>query len=140
MTGVGPWIAVQPREKPAAILGKLPMKAGVMHRFKIPGTIVPSTATGILVFAWVGHQRRSRRRLVLARRRWRSRGWRELLLPPGGLLVRRRATNSQAFWLPMPADRIVQATLSGADLPGATNRAKWRSMATSRPDTSGPRP
>jgi len=31
------------------------------------------------------------------------------------------ATNSQAFWLPMPADRIVSATMFGADLPDDSN-------------------
>ena len=54
MSGVGPWVAVQPLMNPAAILGKMPMRAGVTHRFHIPASVVPPTATGILVFAWAG--------------------------------------------------------------------------------------
>lgn len=124
MNGVGPWVAVQPRDKPAAILGKLPMKSGVTHRFKIPLSVVPAGATGILVFAWVG---------VSAAPGGVS-FWHVAVGVPGGgenffsLLVDcssgGSATNSQAFWLPMPADRIVHATLSGADLPNPSNQGE----------------
>ena len=120
---VGPWIAVQPREKPAAILGNLPMKSGVTHRFKIPVSVVPS-ATGILVFAWVG---------VSAAPGGVSYWHIGVAVPGGGenffsLLIDCSsggvATNSQAFWLPMPADRIVHATLYGAGQPGASNQGE----------------
>ena len=113
---MGPWIAVQPREKPGAILGNLPMKSGVTHRFKIPVSVVPS-ATGILVFAWVG---------ITAARPGVC-YWHVAVGVPGGandffsLLVSCSsgimASNSQAFWLPMPADRIVHATMTGGAVP-----------------------
>jgi hypothetical protein len=117
--GVGPWIAVQPSQKPAAILGKLPMQSGVTHRFKIPVSVVPDGATGILVFAWVG----------VAAALGGVSYWHVGIGVPGGgvnffsILVScssgTNATNSQAFWLPMPADRIVHATVHGAALPVA---------------------
>lgn len=121
MNGAGPWVAVQPRDNPAAILGKLPMKPGVTHRFEIPVGVAPTSASGILVFAWIGA----------------SAGaggvsfWHVSVGVPGGgvnffsLLIDRTsgspATNSQAFWLPMPADRVVHATMFGADLSETTS-------------------
>ena len=121
MSGVGPWIAVQPGENRAAILGNLPMKSGVVHRFKIPLSVVPATAAGILLFAWVG----------ISSNQAGGTYWHVAVgVPRGGenffsLLVKYSsggsATNSQAFWLPMPADRIVSATMFGADLPGDSN-------------------
>ena len=121
MTEGGPWIAVQPRQHPAAILGNMPMRSGVTHRFKIPVNVVPSGATGILVFAWVGVSAAAAGVYF----------WHVAVGIPGGsndffsLLVRcssgGSATNSQAFWLPMPSDRFVHATLFGADLPDAEN-------------------
>ena len=117
---IGPWIAVQPSQKPAAILGKLPTQSGVTHRFKIPVSVVPDGAAGILVFAWIGISGASGGGSY-----WHV----EVGVPGGGvnffsLLVScssgGAATNSQAFWLPMPADRIVRATLAGATLPAAT--------------------
>ena len=121
MTGIEPWIAVQPLKQPAAILGKLPMKPGVTHRLKIPVSVVPSGATGVLVFAWVGVTAPTTGVCF----------WHVGVGVPGGttdffsLLVSvssgGSATNSQVFWLPMPADRIVHATMFGAAAPDATS-------------------
>ena len=121
MSGVGPWIAVQPGDNRAAILGNLPMKSGVVSRFKIPLSVVPASATGILVFAWVG----------ITSQQAGGTYWHVAVGVPGGgenffsLLVKYTsggsATNSQAFWLPMPADRIVRATMVGPDLQDGSN-------------------
>ena len=119
MTGIEPWIAVQPQRQPNAILGKLPLQSGVTHRFTIPVKVVPDGATGILVFAWVG---------ITAARPGVC-YWHVGVGVPGGgnnffsLLVTCssgvNASNSQAFWLPMPADRVVHATMSGNAVPDA---------------------
>lgn len=122
MDRVGPWVAVQPLMNPAAILGKLPMKTGVTHHFHIPVSVVPPGAVGILVFAWAG---------VTGAAPAGVSAWHlSVAIPSGGedffsLLVRTlpgaAATNSQAFWLPMPRDAVLRATLLGADLPATGN-------------------
>ena len=121
MEVVGPWIAVQPRQKPTAILGKLPLQSGVTHRFKIPGNVVPDGATGILVFAWAGITANTGGVCY----------WHVAVDVPGGgnnffsLLLSctsgGSATNSQAFWLPMPTDRILHATMFGPVVPGSAS-------------------
>lgn len=122
MNGVGPWVAVQPLMNPAAILGKLPMRAGVTNRFHIPVSVVPPTATGILVFAWAG---------VSSAGAGGVSAWHVSVTIPGGgdnffsLLVKTlpgaAATGSQEFWLPMPRDAVIRVTLLGADLPATGN-------------------
>jgi len=122
MNGVGPWVAVQPRMNPAAILGKLPMRAGVTLRFRIPVSVVPAGATGILVFAWAG---------ITSDNPGGASFWHLSVTIPGGgenffsLLAKSASgsagTNSQAFWLPMPSDAMIQATLLGADLSDPDN-------------------
>jgi hypothetical protein len=107
---------------PAAILGKLPMRVGVTHRFHIPVSVVPPTAVGILVFAWAG---------VIGAGSGGVSAWHLSAAIPGSgenffsLLVRTlpgaAATNSQAFWLPMPRDAVLRAILLGADLPATGN-------------------
>ena len=121
LNSIDPWISVHPTKQPGAILGKLPLQSGVTNRFKIPVSVVPSGATGILVFAWCG---------VTAARPGVC-YWHVGVGVPGGdndffsLLVSCSsgvsATNSQAFWLPMPADRLVHATMSGSAVPDATS-------------------
>ena len=51
MTGVAPWVPVEPTTNPAAILGPLPFDLGSVS-MPIPTSVVPAGATGILVFAW----------------------------------------------------------------------------------------
>src|ERR1035437_142391 len=50
MTGVAPWVPVEPTTNPAAILGPLPFDLGSVS-MPIPTSVVPAGATGILVFA-----------------------------------------------------------------------------------------
>lgn len=106
-----PWVSVEPNDFPAAMLGNLPFTAGT-STFVLPPTVVPSDATGILVFMWAslagvnppfgfwhasvnvgeGHT-----------------NWFSLLVAgdPNGRSV---AANSQAFWLPMPVDGLLSVT------------------------------
>ena len=99
----------------------------------IPTSVVPATATGILVFAWaalsgenpgapgkyptlaywhvaaeVGPNRRNFFSLLVAG-------------DPTGASV---MCNSQAFWLPMPPTGVLTVTLNAADLTSPTNRGE----------------
>jgi hypothetical protein len=119
------WIPVEPNKNPAAILGPLPFRRGSVS-LPIPASVVPATATEILVFAWaalsgknpplaywhmaaeVGPHRRDFFSLLVAG-------------DPTGASV---MCNSQAFWLPMPRDGNLIATLHAADLTSPTNKGE----------------
>jgi hypothetical protein len=51
MAGIEPWVSVEPSSNSAAILGPLPFVPGSVT-YDIPTSVVPTSATGILVFAW----------------------------------------------------------------------------------------
>ena len=122
MYRVAPWISVEPNENSAAILGPLPFERGPVT-FSIPQTVVPSSATGILVFAWAAL---SGKNAPLAY--WHfstlladgSRNWFSLLVAgdPSGQSV---TCNSQAFWLPAPTDGKLTVTLFASDLASPSN-------------------
>jgi hypothetical protein len=122
---VAPWISVEPNKTPAAILGPLPFKRGSVT-FAIPRTVVPSSATGILVFAWVAL---SGKNAALAY--WHfastladgSQNWFSMLVAgdPSGQSV---ACNSQAFWLPRPSNGNLSVTLLANDLLSPGNRGE----------------
>ena len=125
MTGIQPWVAVYPAQNPPAILGDLPMKPGTVT-FEIPTSVVPSDATGILVFAWCaitgdnpggGY--------------WHvgvnvpgGQNWFSLMVVGSRFTERATVFNSQAFWLPMPSDGTLSVTLNGSNFPSAGNRGE----------------
>jgi hypothetical protein len=125
LRAVTPWISVEPDKNPAAILGPLPFKRGSVT-FPIPRTVVPASATGILVFAWAAL---SGKNAPLAY--WHvastladgSRNWFSLLVAgdPNGLSA---SCNSQAFWLPQPADGSLHVTLFANDLLSSSNHGE----------------
>jgi hypothetical protein len=109
---VAPWIPVEPNKNGAAILGKLPLKPGAKV-FRVPSTVVPSSAGGILIFAWArfaGPNPPLAYWHVGARLADGTENWFSLLVASGGDTV----CNSQAFWLPMPADGTVVVRLYAA--------------------------
>jgi hypothetical protein len=122
---VAPWISVEPNKTPAAILGPLPFKRGSVT-LSIPRTVVPASATGILVFVWAAL---SGKNAPLAY--WHvastladgSRNWFSILVAgdPSGQSV---ACNSQAFWLPQPTDGNLIVTLFANDLLSSGNRGE----------------
>jgi len=122
---VAPWISVEPNKIPAAILGPLPFKRGSVT-LAIPGAAVPATATGILVFAWAAL---SGKNAPLAY--WHfastladgSQNWFSLLVA-GDTNGQSVSCNSQAFWLPQPADGKLIVTLFANDLSSASNRGE----------------
>ncbi len=120
MTGVSPWGAVYPAENEAAILGNLPMALGTVS-YSIPTSVVPSDATGILVFAWcaisgnnpgVGYWH------VSVNLTGGGQNFFSLIAAGASHGERPLSFNSQAFWLPMPSDGNVYVTLGGANFPG----------------------
>ncbi len=125
MHRTAPWIPVEPSTTPAAILGPLPFKRGSVT-LPIPRSVVPSSAGGILVFAWAAL---SGKNPPLAYWHFAARlpdgtgDWFSLLVAgdPTGQSV---SCNSQAFWLPMPADGNLVVSLHVSDLPAAQNRGE----------------
>ena len=125
MFRVAPWISVEPSKNPAAILGPLPFTRGSLT-FSIPDTVVPTSATGILVFAWAALAGKN---APLAY--WHfstlladgSRNWFSLLVAgdPSGQSV---TCNSQAFWLPAPTDGTLTVTLFANDLASPANQGE----------------
>lgn len=122
MACVAPWISVEPSTNPDALLGNLPLTQGTVT-FAIPQSVVPDGATGILVFAWASLSG------VNPSVAWwhvgvpvnaTAQNWFSLLIAgdPKGTSV---TVNSQAFWLPMPANRSLSVTLFVNDLPSPTN-------------------
>lgn len=125
MNGVTPWISVEPSTNPAAILGTLPFAQGTAT-FTIPTTVVPDSATGILVFAWAAlagvnadlaywHFAINIDSVV--------QNWFSMLIAgdPSGASVN---SSSQEFWLPFPADRSLSVTLFANDLTSPANRGE----------------
>lgn len=122
MNGVTPWVPVEPSSVPAAILGRLPLAQGSVS-YAIPASVVPDGATGILVFAWAalsGINPGSAYWHVGVDAGGGTRNWFSLLIAgdPSGTSVN---SQSQAFWLPFPADRAVTVTLFANDLPSPSN-------------------
>jgi len=125
VTCATPWISVEPNTNPRAILGKLPFVQG-RATFAIPASVVPDGATGILVFAWA-----SLTGINPSFAFWHfgvsvgadAQNWFSLIIAgdPSGNSV---TVNSQAFWLPFPADRTLSVTLFANDLPSATNQGE----------------
>jgi hypothetical protein len=120
---VAPWISVEPNKNSAAILGPLPRNRGSVT-LAIPPSVVPATATGILVFAWAALSGKNAPLAywhIAATLADGSRNWFSLLVAgdPSGQSV---TCNSQAFWLPQPADGKLTVTLFANDLPSAANR------------------
>ncbi len=122
---VPPWTSVWPGSIPAAILGDLPFAVGSVT-LDIPESVVPRDATGILVFAWAilrGANPDAPYWHIASAAAGASANWFSLLIagdPAGNGTV----CNSQAFWLPAPADRSLVVTLNAHDLPSSTNEGK----------------
>jgi hypothetical protein len=119
------WIPVEPNKNPAAILGPLPFKRGSVT-LPIPTSVVPATATGILVFAWAALSGKNPPLAywhVAAEVGPNRHDFFSLLVAgdPTGASV---ACNSQAFWLPMPRTGILAITLHAADLTSSTNKGE----------------
>jgi len=126
------WIPVEPNKNPAAILGPLPFKRGSVT-LSIPTSVVPATATGILVFAWAALSGKNPGNAgstpplaywhVAAEVGPSRRDFFSLLVagdPTGASVM----CNSQAFWLPMPRDASLTVTLHAADLTSPTNNGE----------------
>jgi hypothetical protein len=129
------WIPVEPNKNAPAILGPLPFRQGSVT-YTIPATVVPPTASGILVFVWAalsgknGAQPSSAAAMptvaywhIVSETASGRRDFFSLLVAgdPSGASV---MCNSQAFWLPMPTDAKLIVTLHAADLPSPTNRGE----------------
>lgn len=121
MASVSPWIPVEPSTNSAADLGPLPFTAGTVT-YDIPTTVVPASATGILVFAWYAIYGQ------IGRNGWwhfavnledGSRNWFSLMVAAATMSQPVSPCNSQAFWLPMPCDGKLQVTFANGRLPGA---------------------
>lgn len=125
MPGIAPWVAVEPNKNSAAILGVLPFRQGSVT-FKIPTTVVPVGATGILVFAWAiltGENAPFAYWHFISLAGAQRRNWFSLLVAgdPAGQSI---TCNSEAFWLPMPVDRNLTVTLFANDLPSSINQGE----------------
>ena len=122
MHRTAPWIPVEPSTQPAAILGPLPFKRGSVT-LPIPPSVVPANAGGIRVFAWAALNGKNP---TLAY--WHvasplpdgASDWFSLLVA-GDPTARSVTCNSQAFWLPMPADGRLTVSLNVNDLPSPEN-------------------
>jgi hypothetical protein len=119
------WIPVEPNKVPSAILGPLPFRISSVT-LPIPTAVVPSTATGILVFAWAALSGRNSPLAywhVASETASGQRDFFSLMVAgdPNGASV---MCNSQAFWLPMPRDGELIVTLHAADLSSPTNRGE----------------
>ena len=126
MTGIAPWVSISPSENPAAILGDLPMTQGTVS-FDIPTSVVPSDATGILVFAWcaiTGVNPGAGYWHMAVNLAGGGQNWFSLMVVGSPYAERATLFNSQAFWLPMPSDGSLSVTLGGSDFPGADNRGE----------------
>ena len=125
VSGVTPWISVMPSMNPAAILGPLPFALGTVT-LTIPSTVVPDDADGILVFAWSALSGVNADFAY-----WHfavnvgegAQNWFSLLVAgdPTGASA---SANSQAFWLPFPADRTLYVTLFVNALTSPSNRGE----------------
>jgi hypothetical protein len=122
VSGVAPWIPVEPSTNPQAILGPLPFTQGSVS-YTIPSDVVPDNATGILVFAWTALTG------VNPGKAWwhfavnvgdGTQNWFSMLVAgdPSGVTV---TSSSQVFWLPFPSDRQLEVTLFANDLPSGMN-------------------
>ena len=125
MTGIQPWVSVYPAQNPAAILGDLPMKQGTVT-FEIPTSVVPSDATGILVFAWcaITGENPGGGYWHVAVNVPGGQNWFSLIVVGSPSTEGATAFNSQAFWLPMPSDGTLSTTFAGSDLPSRSNRGE----------------
>jgi hypothetical protein len=94
--------------------------------FAIPPSVVPPTASGILVFAWAALSGKNSPLAYWHMVSVAEAGRRDFfsLLVAGDPTGASVACNSQAFWLPMPLDRKLIVTLYAADLPSPTNRGE----------------
>jgi hypothetical protein len=122
MTSVAPWISVEPSSIPAAILGPLPIEPG-SAACELPTSVVPASATGILVFAWYA---------VLGRINepgwWHfgvnleggAQNWFSLMIAGATPSHEVSACNSQTFWLPMPVDGKLQVTFFNGQISPAS--------------------
>ena len=120
MTEITPWVAVYPAENSAAILGNLPMTIGTAS-YSLPSSVVPPDATGILVFAWcaiTGDNPGAGYWHVSVNLPGGGENFFSLMAVGAPQIERATIFNSQAFWLPMPADGFVYVTLGGANFPG----------------------
>jgi hypothetical protein len=119
MPGIAPWISVEPSSNPAAILGPLPFVAGSIT-YDIPTSVVPSSATGILVFAWYAIEGEINQLgwwHFAVNLEGGTQNWFSLMVAAETSSQNVSLCNSQAFWLPMPVDRALQVTLFKAQLP-----------------------
>ncbi len=112
MYRIAPWVPFEPTSSNGGILGSLPLNPGSAS-FPIPGSVVPSGAGGILVFAWarlLGLNPKVAYWHVGASVAGSGPNWFSLLVasdPANRTLV----CNSQAFWLPAPDDGQLTVTL-----------------------------
>lgn len=128
---VQPWISVSPGDNPQAILGNLPFTIGSVT-LPIPESVVPSNATGILVFAWTalsgknpdpGTTTNTAFWHIASTSAGGVTNWFSLFIvgdPTGASIT----TNAQEFWLPMPADGTLTVTLHTNNLPSPTNKGE----------------
>lgn len=118
MPSIAPWVSVEPSTIPAAILGKLPLTQGGVV-YEIPTSVVPSTAGGILVFAWYAVADP-----VPVPGWWHfavnvgggTQNWFSLLVAGGNTTQEMTPCNSQVFWLPMPVDGLLTVTFFNGEL------------------------
>lgn len=115
---------MEPSTNPAAILGSLPFTLGPVT-LPVPTTVVPTNATGILVFAWAalsGANPAVAYWHVASTLADGTQNWFSLLVvgdPNGGVTC-----NSQEFWLPPTVTGNLIVTLYANDLPSASNRGE----------------
>ncbi|HVR41597.1 MAG TPA: hypothetical protein VMU84_21050 [Thermoanaerobaculia bacterium] len=121
MSSIDPWVSVEPSTIPAAILGPLPFVPGSVT-YAIPADVVPSSANGILVFAWYAITG------AINQNGWwhftvnvagGAQNWFSLMVAAGLASQIASPCNSQAFWLPMPVDGNLEVTLFNGQLPPA---------------------
>ena len=125
MPAVVPWTPVSPSLNPAAILGDLPFAQGSVI-LPIPQSVVPSGATGILVFAWAvlrGVNPNPAYWHFAVATSERQTNWFSLLIA-GNSKDAGAVCNSQAFWLPAPIDGTLVVTLNANDLPSPSNEGE----------------
>jgi hypothetical protein len=102
------------------------MKQGTVS-FALPTSVVPATATGILVFAWCairGENSGAGYWHVAVNVPGGIQNWFSLMVVGSPTAERVTVFNSQAFWLPMPTDGVVRVTLAGSDFPSRQNRGQ----------------
>lgn len=119
MPSVEPWISVEPSSNPAAILGTLPFAPG-SRTYDIPVTVVPASATGILVFAWYavfGQISQPGWWHFAVNLEGGTQNWFSLMVGAATTSQDVSPCNSQTFWLPMPSDGKLQVTFFNGQLP-----------------------